>query len=129
MPDREDLLIHAFPKLVLEKLKAILMAEVREEGISPNEEDEEQVRLMAWEELNSMFGFGLDGYYWTTSQRMDGSTSYHYQPNVANAMKEAYEEYFDDTVDEESWREYHQNLNQNRQKLSPEEYQRLYKHR
>lgn len=48
MPDRKDSLIHDFPKLVLTKLKAIIMAEVGEQGIVLNEEDEERVLLMAW---------------------------------------------------------------------------------
>jgi hypothetical protein len=122
MPEREDLLIHEFPKLVLTKLKAIIMAEVGTLGIVPDEEDEQRVRLMAWEEVNAMFGWGLDGYYWMTREQTDGSTSYYYRPNVAKAMKEAYEEFFDDTVDEDSWREFCQNKHHVR---SPEELQHL----
>jgi hypothetical protein len=126
MPEREDLLIHEFPKLVLTKLKAIIMAEVGTLGIVPDEEDEQRVRLMAWEEVNAMFGWGLDGYYWMTREQTDGSTSYYYRPNVAKAMKEAYEEFFDDTVDEDSWREFCQNKHHVR---SPEELQHLNAHR
>jgi hypothetical protein len=69
-----------------------------------------------------MFGFGLDGNYWMTIERTDGSTSYYYQPNVAKAVKEAYEEFFDDTVDADSWREFCQNKNTTR---SAEDLRRL----
>lgn len=105
LPEREDFMVHPFGRLIVDKLRNILRSNDAENA-DPEESTEEIINELAWEEINAMLGWGLDGNYNKTAEQLGGSRTFYYSPNVAKAIKEAYEEYYEDQVDEESWRIY-----------------------
>jgi hypothetical protein len=104
--DREELLDHAFPKLLLGYLKEALRDD---DPIA----DDSIITSRAFEQINNMFGYHLlTGHYnmwcqYRDDDRSDGSGgNCFFEPMVAQAFMEAYIEYFGDEVDEESWTNY-----------------------
>lgn len=96
--NREDLLAHRFPKIVLRNLKQSI-----EESLHADDSDnDELITALAFEELNVHVGFSDDGKYKREYERTNGDTTLYFIPRVAAAFKAAYVEYFDDAVQEES---------------------------
>jgi len=98
--NREDLLAHRFPKIVLRNLKQSI-----EESLHADDSDNDKlITALAFEELNVHVGFSDDGKYKHEYERTNGDTTLYFIPRVAAAFKAAYVEYFDDAIQEESWR-------------------------